>query len=90
MTRRRAADARRQLEQCEQACSCGLCGGAVLKPISGLASIGVKRVNEYADLVKAYKDISIELESSRVVAGILVTDQNADTNKEVRDSPCHD
>ena len=44
----------------------------------------MKRVNEYADLVKAYKDVSIELESSRVVAGILVTDHNASTGKDVR------
>lgn len=45
---------------------------AVIKPVSGAASIGVIRVNDAAQLAKAYERVVKDLSRAKVVAGALV------------------
>eukprot|EP00929_Paragymnodinium_shiwhaense_P049441 TRINITY_DN2493_c0_g1_i12.p1 TRINITY_DN2493_c0_g1~~TRINITY_DN2493_c0_g1_i12.p1 ORF type:complete len:619 (+),score=169.47 TRINITY_DN2493_c0_g1_i12:80-1936(+) len=52
---------------------------AVLKPVSGAASLGVKKVTSMADLRKTYKEIVAEMSSLVIVSGALV--QNDGTGK---------
>ena len=43
----------------------------VIKPIYGAASIGVVRVNNMAELERAYKRVTRELAKAHIVAGAL-------------------
>ncbi|KAI8466821.1 MAG: ATP-grasp domain-containing protein [Monoraphidium minutum] len=45
---------------------------AVIKPVSGAASIGVIRVNSMEDLHAAYKRVARDMSRARVVAGALI------------------
>ncbi|EFJ50268.1 hypothetical protein VOLCADRAFT_89214 [Volvox carteri f. nagariensis] len=45
---------------------------AVIKPISGAASIGVIRANNEEDLLKAFRKVQHDMSRARIVAGALV------------------
>ncbi|GFR47370.1 hypothetical protein Agub_g9079 [Astrephomene gubernaculifera] len=45
---------------------------AVIKPISGAASIGVIRANNEEDLLRAFKKVQHDMSRARIVAGALV------------------
>ncbi|KAL6747588.1 ATP-grasp domain-containing protein [Haematococcus lacustris] len=45
---------------------------AVIKPVSGAASIGVIRVNDEAELHTAYQRVAADMRKARIVAGALV------------------
>ncbi|GIL64485.1 hypothetical protein Vafri_18388 [Volvox africanus] len=51
---------------------------AVIKPISGAASIGVIRANNEDDLLKAFKKVQHDMSRVRVVAGALVEGDEGD------------
>eukprot|EP00201_Polytomella_parva_P001332 CAMPEP_0175085088 /NCGR_PEP_ID=MMETSP0052_2-20121109/28449_1 /TAXON_ID=51329 ORGANISM="Polytomella parva, Strain SAG 63-3" /NCGR_SAMPLE_ID=MMETSP0052_2 /ASSEMBLY_ACC=CAM_ASM_000194 /LENGTH=570 /DNA_ID=CAMNT_0016357021 /DNA_START=235 /DNA_END=1947 /DNA_ORIENTATION=+ len=55
---------------------------AVIKPVSGAASIGVIRVDSVADLTKSYTRVVSDMKKARVVAGALV-EGNADDDDSV-------
>lgn len=52
---------------------------AVLKPVSGAASLGVKKVNSEAELISTYTELDKELRSLVVSSGALVKDDGAGT-----------
>jgi carnosine synthase len=51
---------------------------AVIKPVSGAASIGVVRVNDMAQLKEAYMRVARDMSRARVVAGALVEGKDDD------------
>jgi hypothetical protein len=51
---------------------------AVIKPVSGAASIGVVRVNDMAALQEAYERVARDMSRARVVAGALVEGDGED------------
>eukprot|EP00775_Hariotina_reticulata_P008709 gene8709-8890_t len=53
---------------------------AVIKPVSGAASIGVIRVNNMEDLHKAYQRVVKDLSRAKVVAGALIEGGDEDEN----------
>eukprot|EP00931_Biecheleriopsis_adriatica_P003086 TRINITY_DN10437_c0_g1_i2.p1 TRINITY_DN10437_c0_g1~~TRINITY_DN10437_c0_g1_i2.p1 ORF type:complete len:625 (+),score=118.02 TRINITY_DN10437_c0_g1_i2:69-1943(+) len=55
---------------------------AVLKPVSGAASLGVKKVTSEAEMRKCYKEIVDELSSLVVISGALV--QNDGSNSGIK------
>lgn len=52
---------------------------AVLKPVSGAASLGVKKVDSERDLVATYRELDKELSSLVVSSGALVKDDGTGT-----------
>lgn len=54
---------------------------AVIKPVSGAASIGVIRVNDRAQLDAAYKRVMSDMKRARIVAGALVEGDDGDTDE---------
>ena len=58
---------------------------AVIKPIFGAASIGVVRVNDAADLDRAYARVQKEMASARIVAGALQQGEVEEEKKEEED-----
>lgn len=53
---------------------------AVLKPISGAASLGVKKVYDAADLRAGFIEVRTEMENTIVTSGALVKSSTADCN----------
>jgi len=52
---------------------------AVLKPISGAASLGVKKVDSQEDILRCYREVTAELGSLVVASGALVKNDGSGT-----------